>query len=94
MKHSAGKLAGDLMLEQSEYPLSFFPAAGPAPSAVGAGFRFGAKGTHTSRTMMFDELQMAFAAAPADAKRQDYAQAIIEGNCLSKPTASTRRLTN
>lgn len=82
------------MLEQSEYPLSFFPAAGASPDAMGAGFRFGAKGTHTSRTIMLDELQQVLAAAPADAKRQDYAQAIIEGNCLSKPTASTRRLTN
>lgn len=43
---------------------------------------------------MFDELQQVLAAAPAEAKRQDYASAIIDGNCLSKPTAATRRLTN
>jgi hypothetical protein len=94
MRTPAGKLAGGVMFGQSEYPLSFFPAAGAAPGAVDAGFRFGARGTHTSRTMMFDELQQVLAAAPAEAKRQDYAQAIIEGNCLSKPTAATRRLTN
>lgn len=82
------------MLEQTEYPISFFPTAGEPPSAVVAGFRFGAKGTHTSRTIMFDELQQVLAAASAEAKRKDYAQAIIEGNCLSKPTAATRRLTN
>ena len=82
------------MFEQFESRLSFFPAAGAAPNAVDAGFRFGAKGTHTSRTIMFDELQQVLAATPVDAKRQDYAQAIIEGNCLSKPTASTRRLSN
>lgn len=82
------------MLEQASFPLSFFPATGAAPSATDAGFRFGAKGTHTSRTMMFDELRQVLAAAPAEAKRQDYASAIIDGNCLSKPTAATRRLTN
>ncbi|MGO7170097.1 hypothetical protein AB9F47_23935 [Rhizobium leguminosarum] len=82
------------MLKESEYPLSFFPVAGAPSGARSAGFRVGDKGTHTSRTIMFDELQQVLAAAPADAKRQDYAQAIIDGNCLSKPTASTRRLTN
>jgi hypothetical protein len=74
--------------------LSFVSAAGAAPSAAEVGFRFGAKGTHTSRTMMFDELQQVLTAAPTDAKRQEYASAIIDGNCLSKPTAATRRLTN
>lgn len=43
---------------------------------------------------MFDELQQVLAAAPVEAKRQTYANAIIEENCLSKPTAATRRLTN
>jgi len=78
----------------TENRLSFFPGNEPSPSAEAVGFRFGAKGTHTSRTMMFEELQDVLAAAPADARRQDYASAIIEGNCLFKPTASTRRLTN
>jgi hypothetical protein len=31
---------------------------------------------------------------PENAKREDYAAAIIDGNCLAKPTAATRRLTN
>ena len=44
--------------------------------------------------MMLAELQLALAATPADAKRADYASAIIDGNCLAKPTSSTRRLTN
>ncbi|MGE3993613.1 hypothetical protein [Pseudorhodoplanes sp.] len=82
------------MLEQSSLSVLFVPAAGAAPTAADVGFRLGAKGTHTSRTMMFDELQQVLATAPADAKRQDYASAIINGNCLSKPTAATRRLTN
>jgi hypothetical protein len=59
-----------------------------------AGFRFGAKGTHTSRTMMFPELAGVLAASAPDASRSDYATAIIEGNCLGKPTAATRRLSN
>lgn len=62
--------------------------------AEAAGFRFGARGTHTSRTMMFEELRLLLGATSPDARRADYATAIIEGNCLSKPTSATRRLTN
>lgn len=63
-------------------------------AAEEAGFRFGDKGTHTSRTMMLAELTHVLEATAIDAKREDYAGAIIEDNCLGKPTASTRRLTN
>ncbi len=59
-----------------------------------AGFRFGDKGTHTSRTMMLVELTDLLAALPATATREDYAEAIIEDNVLGKQTASTRRLSN
>jgi hypothetical protein len=69
--------------------LSLFPAGAASTANV---VRFGAKGTHTSRTMMFEELRQVFEATPPDAQRADYAAAIIEGNCLSKPTSSTRRL--
>ncbi len=69
----------------------FHPSA-QEPEAIG--FRFGAKGTHTSRTMMLEELTRVLEATAADARRADYAGAIIDGNCLSKPTASTRRLSN
>ena len=75
-------------------PLSLFPASGPMATATEVGFRFGPKGTHTSRTMMFDELRLVLQATAPEARRADYASAIIEGNCLSKPTGSTRRLTN
>ncbi len=75
-----------------EQPLFLFPAAGSAAADVG--FRFGAKGTHTSRTMMLEELRQVFDATAPEARRTDYAAAIIDGNCLSKPTGSTRRLTN
>ena len=60
--------------------------------AEAAGFRLGAKGTHTSRTVMLAELDAVLAAAGADAARTDYIAAIVEANCLSKPTAATRQL--
>lgn len=68
--------------------------SGPTREAEAIGFRFGAKGTHTSRTMMLDELSRALEATNPDARRADYADAIVDGNCLSKPTAATRRLSN
>jgi hypothetical protein len=65
------------------------------PSAfTKAGFRFGDKGTHTSRTMMLAELRDLFAALPADAHRDAYETEIIDHNVLGKATAATRRLTN
>ncbi|MFG1285137.1 hypothetical protein [Xanthobacter autotrophicus] len=74
---------------------SFPLFSGPTAREVErAGFRFGAKGTHTSRTMMFDELSQVLKATNQDARRADYASEIIDCNCLSKPTASTRRLSN
>lgn len=59
-----------------------------------AGFRFGEKGTHTSRTIMLAELTELLAAVPADADRKAYATAIIDENVLGKQTVATRRLTN
>ncbi len=44
--------------------------------------------------MMLAELSAVLAATTEAATRDDYAAAIIEGNCLGKPTAATRRLTN
>jgi hypothetical protein len=43
---------------------------------------------------MTSELSVVMSALPEGAVRADYASAIIESNCLDKPTASTRRLTN
>jgi hypothetical protein len=77
-----------------ESTMSVFPANGPQATAKEAGFRFGAKGTHTSRTMMFEELRLVLQATAPEVRRTDYATAIIEGNCLSKPTGATRRLSN
>lgn len=73
---------------------ALFPSAAVAPSVMDVGFRFGARGTQTSRTMMLDELRQVLHSTPPDARRSDYASAIIEGNCLSKLTSATRRLTN
>lgn len=56
------------------------------------GFRFGARGTHTSRTVMIDDLTTILAVTDAHASREDYATAIIDDNCLGKQTVSTRRL--
>jgi len=79
-----------------DYDLRFF-ASGPTelpPVAAKAGFRSGAKGTHTSRTMMLDDLVAVLATVPADAPRAGYTQAIIESNCLGKTTIATRRHSN
>jgi len=74
--------------------LSFYTGAPSLGDAAGVGLRVGDKGTHTSRTMMLDELKQVLAAASANADRADYARAIIEDNCLGKPTVASRRLSN
>lgn len=72
----------------------FWPVKPDISRPIEVGFRLGGKGTHTSRTMMFDELSAAFAATSADATRTQYAEAAIDGNCFGKSTVATRRLTN
>lgn len=63
-----------------------------ATAAERCGFRFGAKGTHTSRTMMLDDLSSVLDAAGDGATRANFAAAVIEENCLGKQTLATRRL--
>ena len=58
------------------------------------GFRLGDKGTHTSRTIMLDELRALFAHCQPDATREDYLSAVHEDNCLGKRTAATRKLSS
>ena len=58
-----------------------------------AGFRSGDKGTHTSRTIMLEELSDVLAAVPPDAEHDDYRRAIVDENVLGKQTIATRRLT-
>ncbi|MFO1477608.1 MAG: hypothetical protein U1F98_13275 [Verrucomicrobiota bacterium] len=57
------------------------------------GFRSGDKGTHTSRTIMLDELSALLESLPMEASRADYLAAIVEHNTLGKQTAATRKLT-
>ena len=57
------------------------------------GFRFGARSTHTSRTIMLEELSLLLAECPPNAMREDYITAIVDHNCLVKQTASNRKLT-
>lgn len=73
---------------------SLVPASGASERAVKVGFRFGAKGTHSSRTMMLSELSVVLGATREGASRVDYAVAVVEDNCLGKVTSATRRLTN
>jgi len=62
-------------------------------SWIKAGFRFGDKGTHTSRTIMFKELALLFDDQELNAPREAYVSAIIDQNCLGKRTVSNRKLT-
>ncbi|HUU95347.1 MAG TPA: hypothetical protein VM487_06385 [Phycisphaerae bacterium] len=59
-----------------------------------AGFRFGDKGTHTSRTIMLRELEMLLSFCGPDATRDEYIAAIQHDNCLGKRTVSTRKLSS
>ena len=70
---------------------SAIAALAPSRAALW-GFRSGARGTHTSRTIMLDELSQLLDAVPGEASRRDYADAVIGGNCLGKRTASNRKL--
>lgn len=63
----------------------------PSQSALW-GFRSGDRGTHTSRTIMLDELSQLLDAVPGDATREEYADAVTAHNCLGKRTAATRKL--
>lgn len=75
-------------------PAVFYPWAGPPSDATKLGFRLGDKGTHSSRTLMLAELGAVLATARGPVDRATYTAAIIEGNCLEKPTAATRRISN
>jgi hypothetical protein len=59
---------------------------------IKAGFRFGDKGTHTSRTMMLEELTLLFQECTNKTSKEAYLDAIIEQNCLGKQTVATRKL--
>lgn len=48
-------------------------------------------GTHTSRTIMLDELAALLASCRPDASYEDYAAAVVETNVLGKATLVTRK---
>lgn len=66
------------------------PPKEPTP-AERAGFRFGNRGSHSSRTIMLAELGELLAAVPPGAPAAAYAEAILAENALGKPTAAARR---
>ena len=57
------------------------------------GFKDGAIGTHSSRTIMLDELSALLDSLPLEAGRRDYLAAVIEKNALSKQTGANRKIT-
>ena len=64
----------------------------PPKQALLWGFRYGERGTHTSRTIMLDELTQLLGSVPGEASRDEYAAAVTRDNCLGKRTAATRQL--
>lgn len=57
------------------------------------GFKAGESGTHTSRTIMLEELTALLASAEGATRREEFTQLIVGENILGKSTASTRRIT-
>ena len=59
--------------------------------ATAWGFRQGARGTHSSRTIMLEELSLLLDVVPGNASHADYTAAVMEENCLGKRTTSNRK---
>lgn len=57
-----------------------------------AGFRWGDKGAHTTRTIMLDEVKTLLDYGGPKAGRDDYLRAIRDENVLGKRTFATRKL--
>lgn len=57
-----------------------------------AGFRLGARGTHTSRTIMLKDLDELLSAVPPSGDHGAHEEAVVRENVLGKQTAATRRL--
>lgn len=66
------------------------PPKEPTPTEH-AGFRFGNRGSHSSRTIMLAELGELLATVPPDAPAAAYTEAVLAENALGKPTAAARR---
>ena len=59
--------------------------------ATAWGFRRGARGTHSSRTIMLEELSLLLDVVRGNASRADYTAAVMEENCLGKRTTANRK---
>ncbi|MBK7210549.1 MAG: hypothetical protein IPH99_09380 [Xanthomonadales bacterium] len=66
-----------------------FPVASPGLEAFG--LKFSAGGAHISRTMMLAELEAVLLDVPFGSSTDDYRDAILDANVLSKTTDSTRQ---
>lgn len=75
---------------QADFHADF--AGMPPGRAVSIGYRAGERGTHTSRTIMLDEITQLLGEVPGTATPTEYANAVIEGNCLSKRTNANRAI--
>lgn len=71
--------------------LAAFARLAPSRALRRAGFRFGARGTQSSRNTMQGELSELLGALPSDAGREDYATAVVAENILGKPTLAARQ---
>jgi hypothetical protein len=60
-------------------------------SGIAAGMSNEPSGTHTSRTIMLDELSALLASCPPDASYDAYASAVVDTNVLGKSTLTTRK---
>lgn len=56
------------------------------------GFRYGANGAHSSRTMMLADITTLLDTAVPDADRAALVREVVEGNCLGKPSKRARLL--
>lgn len=62
-------------------------------TATRFGYRYGPKGTHTTRTIMLDELALLLEAVPPTGTAEDYFDAAVDRNVTDKKTSATRRNT-
>ncbi len=80
----------NLMPHNLNLEFQFAPAENGLPDPIG--FKVGARGAHSSRTLMLADLCVVIAAAASTATHEQYIEAVVEANCLGKTTASNRRL--
>ncbi len=85
MLHSVVETQAEVVLDGTLSLPTILPAT--------AGFKTGARGVMTSRTIMLAELRALLASTPMGARKSDYQAAIIEENVLAKRSVSNRRAT-